>query len=268
MPAIRCASYSGSVPRANLGFLPYSVATWTHWCRRHNAEFLLLQDPFGGQLFQDQPPTIQRWLALEPLLQQFGQDAAFAFVDADTMIRWDAPDLFALAGDRFTAVKDTHGPWVHNSIKQFQPFFPDVQLNWWEYFNAGMILLNARHLPLIHALTAFALDRKAELAPIFNSWQFGDDQTPLNFLAKRLAININFLDARFNMMHCVPATQQLFQLEHQANLPHDTPLDLSLSALPFIEMGYIWHFNNVVHVKTLVMAKVWPLISAAYSTPS
>jgi hypothetical protein len=267
MPAIPCASYSGSLARANLAYVQYSMATWTHWCRQNGADFILLQQPLGGEDFQDLPPTIQRWVALETLVEKFGPDSTFAFVDADTMIRWDSPNIFDLAGSEFTAVRDWNAPWIYRSIKTYQSFFPETRLDWWEYFNAGMVILNATHLELIRALLAFALHHKAALKPLFQSWQVGDDQTPFNFLAKQAGIRVHYLDARFNMIHCFPFSQELFLLENQGALPsvpEDTPINLAPSQLDFIEMGYIWHFNNVVRAKSLVMARTWAHISAAY----
>ena len=266
MPCMKCAHFNGSLAKANLEFARYSIATWTYWCKHNQAEFVLLEEPLGGEEFRDLPPTFQRWLAFEDLVKRFGPDAVFAFVDADTMIRWDTPSIFDLAGDDLTAVKDWNSPWVHRSIKAFQPFFPDIRLNWWEYFNAGMVILNSRHMELIRALTGFALENKRNLQPLLRAWQ-GDDQTPFNFLVKRFGFRINFLDPRFNMIHCVPNSQELFALENQGQsviVPGDTPVDLPPSQLDFIEMGYIWHFTNVVRTKSLVMAKTWSYIRGAY----
>ena len=271
MPAIRCADYSGSVPRANLDYVRYSAATWSWWCRHNGVHFVLLQEPQEDPELQRLPPTLQRWLALDRLFEAFGEDATLAFVDADTMIRWDAPDIFHLAGASLTAVRDWHASWIHNSLKAFQPFFPDVHVDWWNYFNAGVLICNAAHRPVFHALLTFALENRSVLDPIFRSWQVGDDQTPLNFLATRHGHTMNFLDARFNMIHCVPITQELMWLETHGTtptVPEDTILDLPLSQLDFVEMGYIWHFTNVVRTKSLVMAKTWEYISAAYPEDS
>ena len=267
MPSIPCTSYSGSVIRATVAYVPYSAATWIYWCEQNGAEFVLLKDPLVGSGLEDLPPTLQRWAALEGMVQKFGEDSTFAFVDADTMIRWDCPDIFNLAGDAFTAVKDWNAPWVYRSIKAFQSFFPDTQLHWWKYFNAGMVILNPRHLDLVQSLLDFALTHKADLVPLFQSWQFGDDQTPFNFLVKRAGIDVSFLDARFNMIHCFPFSQELLLLENRSvlhHLPVDTPLELAPSQLDFVEMGYIWHFNNVVRAKSLVMARTWAHISERY----
>ena len=266
MSAIRCRTYSGSELPADLTYVPCTAAAWDSWCRKHGAEFLLLTEPAGGDALADLPPTFERWFQLESLLEQYGTDATFAFVDADTMIRWDTPNLFDLAGEEFTAVRDWSSSWIHRSIKLFQPFFPGTTLDWWDYFNAGMVILNAKHLEVTRALIAFVLEHKRALQPIFHSWQAGDDQTPFNFLVKRLGIRVRYLDARFNMIHCVPISQELLLLESGTvpALPAELDAELAPSQLDFIEMGYVWHFTNVIRTRALVIAKVWSLIRAAY----
>ena len=73
------------------------------------------------------PPTFQRWLAPEAIIGERGEDTVVAIVDADTMVRWDTPDF--LEGARgFSAVKAVSTIWIANSIRAFQPLFPDVSL--------------------------------------------------------------------------------------------------------------------------------------------
>ena len=66
-----------------------------------------------------------------------------AMVDVDTMIRWDAPNFFELTDRKFSACVDNDNiSWVKQSIDGYQHMFPDVKLDWTDYFNCGFIVLN------------------------------------------------------------------------------------------------------------------------------
>ena len=51
-------------------------------------------------------------------------------VDADTMIKWDAPNIFDLYDDEFCGVVDNDSYYfLHNSINAYGKFFQKIKLN-------------------------------------------------------------------------------------------------------------------------------------------
>src|SRR5262245_2474244 len=141
----------GSVNHSNLSYAKYSRATWEWWCRQHDADFVLVEAPLQGGIYAEMPPTLQRWVAVEQAIAERGEDAQIIAVDADTMIRWNAPDIFGLA-EGFSAVADASIPdWIFFSIENFQPLFPAVSVPWWEYFNSGVVVLSAAQRSVIRA---------------------------------------------------------------------------------------------------------------------
>src|SRR6266702_4732699 len=136
MPLIPARIRRAGQIRSDLSYARYSQATWKWWCAQRGIEFVVIDQPLGGAEYADMPPTIKRWFAPELLIRQGGKDTRIAVVDADTMIRWDAPDFFEETRG-FAAVRGNSASWITQSIAAYQHLFPDISLNWWEYFNAG-----------------------------------------------------------------------------------------------------------------------------------
>ncbi len=249
---------------SDLRYADYSELSWRWWCANHDMQFVIIDQPLGNAQVQALPPTFQRWFALERLLSEYGHDAQVAMVDADTMVRWDTPDFFDLAGQEFAAVRDWHGTWAYSSIAAYQQFFPETTIPWWDYFNTGLVLLNQRHLKLTGALIDFALAHKRELANTRNPWGYGDDQTVLNFIVRQNTIPILFLHPTFNVIHCVQNTSEIRKLERMRKTPSSLSVPLYDTEPPFIKMGYIWHFTNVLKARPLVMEETWKRICAHY----
>lgn len=269
MALIPASAVRGSTARADLGFAPYGRVTWEWWCARHGVELVVLDRPVDSRAFAAMEPEYQRWLAIEALFTRYGPDTRMAIVDADTMIRWDAPDLFDAAGDRLAAVADLHPRWVCRDIDTYQSFFPGVRLPWWEYFNSGVVVLGAPHLPLIGRFCEFVNRHWPQLTEAQKAGQpgTGTDQTPLNFIVRHAREPVRLLPPPFNLLHCVPMTRLLWEVEHGIEtdvslLVHS--LRTQPDMLEFIDHGYVWHFNNVVETRRVVMSEVWRAIAAHY----
>jgi hypothetical protein len=269
MPLIPTGILRGSVARTDLRFAQYGRATWEWWCRRNGAEFVVLDRPLGDAPIRTMVPEFQRWVAIEQLLATYGSDTRVALVDADTMIRWDAPDLFEAAGDRFAAVPDFYRRWICRDIKTYQSLFPGVRLPWWEYFNAGLVVLGAPQLPVMRRFLDFVVQHSQalEAAEKTGGRNTGTDQTPLNFFVHQSGEPVRLLPPPYNLLHCVQRTQRLHDLEtgvetDPAVLIRDLREQPGL--LDFIDQGYVWHFNNVVEARRLVMSEVWRAVAANY----
>jgi hypothetical protein len=209
---------------------------------------------------------MQRWAVLDQLIAERGADAQCALIDADTMIRWDTPDIFALAKG-FSAVADQGAPrWILRSAKAFQPLFPETSLPWWEYFNSGFIVLGAAQRPFIRAFLDFSVKNWPRLDAAMTSGDLGTEQTPLNFMVKREKEPVFFLPRPFNFVNCFPLPAELAQVEQIAltQAEHSVRPDPALFAakafgrpiaFEFVELAYVWHFTNVVTFRSLVMGE-------------
>src|SRR5689334_15360745 len=94
MPLIPANYQRGSSSHSDLSYSAYGRATWQWWCDQQSIEFRVLDQPAHG--YEDDPPTVQRWAHAQALLIEGGLGTQVALVDADTMVRWDTPNLFEI----------------------------------------------------------------------------------------------------------------------------------------------------------------------------
>jgi hypothetical protein len=261
--------------RSDLSYARYSRATWEWWCARHGADFVVIDRAPSGDAYARMPPTLQRWAVLDRLISQRGEEAQAALIDADTMIRWDAPDIFGLARG-FSAVVDANSPaWILNSTKAFQHLFPGTSLHWWEYFNSGLVVLGAEQRAFIRAFLDYAVTHWRGLEGVMTSGNVGTEQTPLNFMVRRENEPVHFLPRPFNFVNCFPMQGEVAQIENKAfahaeqNGRPDPALFAAKAfgrpwAFEFVELAYVWHFTNVVTFRALVMGETWRRVKGNY----
>lgn len=266
MPLIPGRYGRGSRRRSGLDYAKYGRATWRWWCEQRGIDFVVFDQPLGDSKFADMPPTIQRWLIPELLIRDNDKDTRVALVDADTMIRWDAPDIFDQA-EGFAAVRGRDQNWISRSIQAYQPLFPGVSLPVQEYFNAGVVVLGNRQVPTVRAFLEFTLRHWTKLDAMMSFGDLGTDQTPLNFVLRREGEPVHLLPDAFNLLHCFPMDPALNAIEFS---PAPDPILFSLrafsrpGAFEFFKRGYIWHFSNVVALRSLVMREAWRRVSHNY----
>jgi hypothetical protein len=251
MPLIRAEYQRGGESRTDLSYSTYGRATWQWWCDRHSIEFKVLDQP--ARSYADDAPTVQRWAYAEALLTEGGPGTEVAMVDADTMIRWDAPNLFEVCDTRVglgVVVNHSHPRWIYRSINAYQSLFPDVQLHWWQYFNAGLVVLGKKHIDFLRAFLKFYRDNREQLLRLQASGDFGTDQTPLNFLVRKLGVQLETLPAPFNLLWCLDVfpSSLLPSILSKVTTPQDLARQMDLlapDAFKFIEYGQVWHFAMV-----------------------
>jgi len=266
--AVQGSIARGTRTRDALDYLPYARATWEWWCAKNGAEFVLVDRTEGTGILPGAPPTVQRWFAPREIIEARGPETRVAMVDADTMIRWDTPDFFELAGDSLTAVHAAGPAWVAKSIAAFLHLFPGVELDPGDYFNAGFVIAGEAQLRVFSAFAKFYAQNQAELEAIFRSADLGTDQTPLNLMVRREGEPVRFLGREYNLLHCFGydrPTRLEFEIEPS---PDWTGFERKAFALPnafaFIETGFVWHFSNTVAARAIVMAETWKRVKDHY----
>jgi hypothetical protein len=267
MPAIPGQLERGLRIRSDLDYARFGVATWKWWCVQHGFTFVLLDSPIGGERYSMLPPTVQRWLAPELLSREYGSDASFAIVDADTMIRWDTPDLFELAIQQFAVVRTGQPAWIWRSINAYQHLFPEVNLPWWEYFNAGIVVVGGKHAELLREFAVYFADRWPEMHAIQLSGDVGSDQTPLNFFLRGRGTDVHFMPATFNYVHCFRLPPPFYAFETGASKTSDLSAlfrGLPSAAFDFTEFAHVWHFSNVVRLRHAAMEVTWQHVAENY----
>ena len=268
MIAIKGAIARGGGKRSDLSYLPYARATWEWWCAERGIEFVVVEETEGTKRLPDAPPTMQRWFVPAEIIRARGPETRVALVDADTMIRWDAPDFLAFSPDNLVAVTGRNYQWIQRSIFAFQQMFPTVALRPEEYFNAGLVVVGPKQLDTLAKFCEFCGKHLPELQDISRSAEVGTDQTPLNFVVRQESAAVSFLDRRFNFLNCFGyenETRRYFEFSPAPDWSAFSERAFSApQAFDFIETGFIWHFTNVVAARTPVMAETWRRVKDRY----
>ena len=171
-------------------------------------------------------------------------------IDVDTMVRWDCPNIFELSEGRYTGVKDDLSiEWVYNSINGYKKFFPDVDLDWTEYINNGVLVLpKDEGEEFCKSIIDFYQDNINELRDMQNhTLKKGTDQTPVNYFAKKtFGDDINYLSKKYNMSQMLK-TDVLIDNIHT-------------------KCSYIWHFNSIPRdQRNGIMRHTWDVIKENYN---
>lgn len=209
--------------------LKYCIETWRWYAKKYNIEIIVADEKLDSEFEVWGHGIWERWKD-ERLIS--GDWDKLLLVDADTMIRWDAPNVFAEFSDKkFCAVRDSGGfstglyhlnQWI--SVNQ------NIKTPPQDYFNCGFLLMNKEHY----------LKISQNIQPYYEYWKSfhfmgleGDDirkagkpdaveQTPVNILSWELFSNeINYLpDVWNNMVMC------------------------KYDDASFINDSYVWHFTG------------------------
>jgi hypothetical protein len=259
----------GAERRADLGYLAYSRPTWEWWCARHGIELLLLDRAPATGLPPTAPATILRWFAAAEILRTRPRGTRLAMVDADAMIRWDAPDFFDCYDGRLGAVRSQNQAWIRESLAAFQPLFPGVVVKPERYFNAGVVLAGKPQLQLLECFGEFCMENLPRLERVFQASNVGTDQTPLNFIIRRERHRVLELPIALNLTFCFGWRDAATRIEFEENPDPDwasfeAKVLAYAKAFAFIEWAYIWHFTNTVASRSRVMAETWRWVQHHY----
>ncbi len=230
----------------NPDFFEYCFNTWNFWAEKNNVVLFVLKKPLKKA--RNLAPHLQKYFAFEALMKNNIDFDQVAIVDADTMIRWDCPNFFKISPDSFRVVLDDELPkWVNTSLATYRFLFPQTTVNWWEYFNSGIMVFNKNHNDLLSEFLAFVNSKEKELSDIHGNpdLKAGFDQTLFNYFAKENQIKTVYLPKIFNFYH-LPKKKMIEKKE-------------------FIDCAYIWHFNGIKHTeRKKYMRETWDLVKKNY----
>lgn len=234
-------------PSAKVDHTLYSVfciKSWEYYCKINNID-LIIRDESDSRCGK---PIWNKELVYE----YSDKYDKIAVVDADTMIKWNAPNLFNEFEEEICMVNDdTNLDWIYRSLSNYSKFFPNLKLTIDEYGNAGVIFFHSKFSNVFKKVFEFYLENKVEL----DNWGKGGgrEQTIFNFTLKEMGITPKILSPKWNLisMH----KRGLFSNNFQFNdpIPH------------FIKYGYIWHFTGfAIEDRVKVVKDTWNIIKHNY----
>lgn len=226
-------------------YAQYAVKSWEYYCKKYNIDLLIIDENIG----QFDYPIWNK-----ELCYKFGQGYdKIGLVDSDTMIRWDAPNIFDLVNEeKFYGVNDLCDlNWLFGSISDRQRFFPDVNININKYLNAGVLFFGKKHLPLFESFLNFYLENKDEIQAIKGG---GKEQTLLNFWLQKNDVEIEVLSPEWNLLSI--HRKNMFQNNWQ----------LKIDPIPyFMKYAFVWHFTGFpIEDRVRLMEQTWDAIKQNY----
>lgn len=243
-------------------YMEWSIKTWTYYAQKHNCEIFILEDALYDTEWMR--PTWQRWHIYDLLKANDIEYNQVALVDIDTMVRWDTPDIFALSENKYSGVRDDVSvEWTCNSITGYKDFFPEVNLEWDNYINNGLLILPTDGEDFCNVVKDFYLTNVDTLRDLqHNSLKKGTDQTPVNYLALQFfgEDRIKYLSKKLNMTHLNATHAFAPSLNPGDNVFQPTGIPC------FIKHGYIWHFNALPRdQRNNLMKQTWDIIKENYN---
>lgn len=220
----------------------YCYSTWKYWSEKNKVDLILLKDPISDTSYMK--PTWQRWYIWDILEKNKMEYEKVALIDVDTMIRWDAPNLFdEISIDEIgMCIDNDNVGWTVKSINGYNHFFGNIKLDWTEYFNCGMVIIGNKCKRYCKSVQNFWEKNSKDLIEIQNTLRKGTDQTPVNFIFKE---KIKTLNKKWNLTHL-----------HRKEL---------IENFMFIDCGYIWHFNGFdKSMRKSIMEKTWDRVKQNY----
>lgn len=227
-------------------YFKYSRPTWVHYCKRHRIDLHVITE---SRFAHDLKPIWNK-----SLIHEIGDGYdKIGIVDSDTMIRWDAPNIFDLySDDEFCGVNDLCDlNWLFDSIAKRQYVFPDVLMDIDRYLNAGVLFFGNRHLPIFRELLETYLANRSTIDMIQGG---GREQTLLNFVLQKNEVNIKKLTPAWNLLSI-----------HRKNMfTHNWQLNTDMTPY-FIKYAYVWHFTGFpIEDRVRLMRETWELVKGQY----
>tara|TARA_Y100000593_G_scaffold70077_1_gene128624 strand:+ start:1486 stop:2217 length:732 start_codon:yes stop_codon:yes gene_type:complete len=230
----------------NSDYDEYSIKSWKYWCDKNGVDFLLCDE-------HDERLGRPIWNKELIYKRAEGYDK-IGVVDSDTIIKWDAPNIFDKVGeDDFCGVNDIASlRWLHDSVNAYQKFFPELKIDYNNYINAGVLVFSKKYLYIFEQVLNFYLQNQNEL----DNWNKGGgkEQTILNFHLVKNNIKPKLLEPSWNLL----SIHRKNMFTHNWQLKEDT-------TPYFIKYAYIWHYTGFsIQDRINLMTQTWKMIGENY----
>jgi hypothetical protein len=222
----------------NSDYAQWSIASWELYCKKYGFDFVVVREC-----------QFTRPIWHKSMIYKDGQGYDFiGIVDSDTIVSPNAPDVSVNKSGGFYAVYDLCDlNWVMQSIKDRQRFFPNVELDLMQYFNAGVMFFTKEYLDLFEDFLQFVMQNESEIEKIQGG---GKEQTLLNFFVQQRNIKVNFLQPEWNLMSI-----------HKKNMfTHNWQLNVDQTP-HFIKYAHVWHFTGFpIEQRAEIMEKTFKFV--------
>jgi hypothetical protein len=130
----------------------FCIKTWRYYCNKYNIELHLLEGDkyleYKGEIKEDHAlMCYDRWLEVDFPISEYNR---ITFIDADTIIRWDAFDFNKIFDENnleIAVIHDQSGPGTPPyHFNQWLDFNPNIYSFVKGFFNAGFVSMKVEYL--------------------------------------------------------------------------------------------------------------------------
>lgn len=241
------------------------INTWEFYCNKYNIDLYLLE---GDKYINDKPDyaamCYDRWLEVDCPPSQYNR---VTFVDADTIIRWDAFDINEILENNnigIAVVADQGGPGIPEyHFNQWLRFKPNLYSFVKGYFNAGFVSMKATHLQKLqnsfHEYRNYYYTEKDINCHVEGIGKEGGvridgmDQTAINLALQELFTDITFVPNTFNrqLSYIYPGENNWIFWENWDEFIN------KINTFEFLNEAMLFHLGGMLLSKENVMEKFW-----------
>jgi lipopolysaccharide biosynthesis glycosyltransferase len=182
------------------GAFEWSIKSWESYAERWGCDIFVLDQPLMD--IEWMKPNWFKMYILDILEANEIDYDQVLYVDYDTIVTPDAPNIFELTDHKFTAVRN-YGDmdWVCRSIENYSKFvFDGFTFPYYNYFNSGVMVFNKKHKELFKGLQEFYQTNRDKLIWMQNTYCVGNDQPVFNFFVNQyIPVDYKVLGYEWNM---------------------------------------------------------------------
>lgn len=204
----------------------WSIKSWKIYADKYNCDLFILDQPLFDISYMK--PNWYKMYILDILEENHIEYDQVLFVDSDTIITDNAPNIFDITDHKFCAVRNFGDiDWIFRSIETYSKFlFNNFTYPFYNYFNSGLLVFNKKHIKLFKSIQKFYEENKEQIIFIQNNYGVGHDQPIFNFFVNRdISNDFKILGYEWNMQ----------DLNRSELLGED---------LLYLQYGYVCHFNS------------------------
>lgn len=203
----------------------WSIKSWQKYAEKYNHQIFVLDEPlFDPSIVKPQWFKMYILDVLEANEIDYDQ---VLYVDADTIIHTNAPDIFEHTENKFCAVRAIGDmDWILRSIENYSKYlFEGFTFPFYKYFNSGVMVFNKKHREFFKSVQEFYHSNKEAIDQVQNTFHVGNDQPVLNYFVNR----------------DIPDDYKV--LGYEWNMQDMTRLEVITPDFLHTRYGYISHYN-------------------------
>lgn len=178
-----------------------SERSWRNYCEKYNHTLFVIDTPVTED-FSVLKPHWTKMYILDILDSNEIEYDQVLYVDSDTIVHTNAPDVFYFSENKFCAVRN-YGcmDWLLRSMETYSKYvFDNYKLSYLKYFNSGFLIFNKKHREFFKKMQEFYFANLENILYIQDKFELGNDQPVLNFLLDMyIADDVKELGYEWNM---------------------------------------------------------------------